>query len=121
MQQEKGSIKYFIIIIIILLVAFLSQQTYSRGAGKTVISATANQIGSYLAKGSDWAISNIYPKISGEVQKRGDIIKTEINQEKQKISENILDRAKNYFSGIGNSILHPETPQTCQPPQTLSD
>jgi len=107
-------------IIIVLAIVFLSQQAYSGGFGKTLISDATNQAASYVAKGSDWAMSQIYPKISGEVQKRGDMIKNEVNQEKQKVSENIGEKISNYFTGISDSILHPETPQNCQPAETPS-
>ena len=60
-----------------------------QGIGKTLISDATNQAKAYMAKGSNWAMSKIYPKISGEVQKRGGMIKNEVNQEKQKVSENI--------------------------------
>lgn len=116
--MKKKFIFFIIMIIIVLAIVFLSQQAYTRGFGKTIISDAANQTEAYLSKGSNWALSNIYPKISGEVQKRGDIIKSEVNQEKQKISENIGTKIKNYFSGVANSILHPETPQNCQPATT---
>ena len=121
MQQEKGFIKYIVIIIVILAVVFLSQQAYSRGVGKTLISAATNQVGSFLAKGSDWATATIFPKINGEVQKRGDMIKNEVTQEKNKVSENIGQKISNYVSGISNSILHPGTPQNCQPSQPSAD
>jgi len=120
-MEKKGLIKYIIIITIILLVAFLSQQAYFRGIEKTFISDATNKISACLADGSNWLTSKIYPKVSGEVQKRGDMIKTEVNQEKNKISENILDKTKNYFSGVANSIMHPGTPQNCQPAQTSTN
>lgn len=112
-MEQEGFIKYIVIIAVILLVAFLSHQAYSWGTGKTFISGATDQASVYLSKGSNWVTSQIYSKISGEVQKRGDIIKTEINQEKEKISENILEKTKNYFSGVANSVLHPGSPQTC--------
>ena len=34
-------------------------------------------------------------------------LQNEVNQEKQKVSENILDKIKNYFSGVTNNVLHP--------------
>ena len=105
--MKRKFIFYIIAIIIILVVVFLSQQAYFRAVGENLISDATNQAGAYLANGSNWVISKVYPKISGEVQKRGDIIQTEINQEKNKITENILEKTKNYFSGITNSILHP--------------
>ena len=120
-MERKTFIKYIVIIVVILVIVFLSQQIYFKGIEKNFIFDAANQASVYMAKGSSWALSAIYPKISGEVQKRGDMIKTEINQEKNKISENILNKTKNYFSGIANSIIHPETPQNCQAPQTSSD
>ena len=114
-KQEKGFIKYIVIIIFILAVAFLSQKIYSRGTEKIfVFDAVSQAAGAYIAKGTDWIASAIYPKISGEVQKRGDAIKTEINQEKNKISENIGEKIKNYFSGITDSILHPGDNNNCQ-------
>jgi hypothetical protein len=120
MQQGKRFAKYIIIIIVILVVVFLSQKAYTRGFGKTLISNAINPAGAFLAQGSSWALSKIYPKISGEVQKRGDIIKNEVSQEKNKVSENIGQKISNYFSGVANSVLHPGTPQNCQPAQTSS-
>lgn len=105
MPKEQGFIKYIIIIIVILLVVFLSQQAYSREAGKGLISAATNQAQAYLSKGSNWVMSNVYPKIGGEVQKREDQIKTETDQTKKNVSENVGKKIKNYFSGVANSIL----------------
>ena len=116
--MQKSIIISIIAIIIILVVAFLSQQAYSRGVAKTIVSAATNQASTYVGKGSDWVISKIYPKISGEVQKRGDIIKNEVNQEKNKVSQNIGEKISNYFSGVANSVIHPGTPQNCQPVQS---
>jgi hypothetical protein len=113
MEEEKGFIKYFIIIIIILIVAFLSQQAYTRGIGKTLISNATSQAQAYMAKGSSWVVSNVYSKISGEVQKREEAIKTDVTQEKNKVSENIGKKISNYFSGVSNSVLHPGN-NTCQ-------
>jgi hypothetical protein len=117
MQNEKGFIKYIVIIIVILAIVFLSQQAISRGFGNNLISDATSQAQAYLAKGANWASSQIFPKISGEVQKRGEIIKNEVNQEKQKVSDNIGKKIENYFSGVANSIAHPGTPQNCQPAQ----
>ena len=116
-MEFKGAIKYTFIIIVILVVVFLSQQAYSKGREKTLVSDATDQAKAYLAEGSNWVISNVYPKISGEVTKRGDIIKNEVTQEKNKVSENIGEKIKNYFSGVAESIAHPGTPQNCQPAQ----
>ena len=116
----KKVIVFIIIIIIILLAIFLSQQVYSRAVEKTLISAAKNQASAYVKEATNWAMSDIYPKISGEVQKRGSAIQNDINQEKQKVSENIGTQIKNYFSGIANSIVHPGQNNSCapQPPST---
>ncbi|MGA2417651.1 MAG: hypothetical protein ABSF55_00165 [Candidatus Staskawiczbacteria bacterium] len=118
--MKKKFIFSIIVIVIILIVVFLSQQAYFRGIGKTLISDATNQASAYTAKASNWAISTIYPKISGEVQARGDMIKNEVGQEQKNVSENIGQKISNYVSGITNSILHPGTSQNCQPAQTSS-
>ena len=116
--MDKKIVFSIVAIIVIFVVIFWSQRVYSGEAGKTLVSDATSQAQTYLAKGSDWALSKIYPSISGEVAKRGDIIKNEVNQEKNKISENIGEKIKNYFSGVTESVLHPGTPQNCQPPTT---
>lgn len=127
--MQKKFIFSIIIIIVLLVVVFLSQQAYSGGIGKTFLSVATNQAGAYLAKGSNWVTSSIYPKISslparaGEaIQKRGDIVQNEVNQQKQNlidtISKDIGTKVENYFSGVTNSIIHPGSPQNCPTPQT---
>lgn len=114
--MQQGFIKYIVIIVVILAAVFLSQQAYSNGIGKTLISNATDQIQTYAAKGSNWIMASIYPKITEEVQKRGDIIKTEVNNEKEKVSENIATKISNYFSGVANSILHPGENINCPVP-----
>ncbi|MCX6718348.1 MAG: hypothetical protein NTY81_01955 [Candidatus Staskawiczbacteria bacterium] len=116
-MNTRGTIKYIVIIIIILLAIFLSQKAYSWEVGKTLLSGAGSKASAYLSKGSEWATSKIYPKVTGEVQNRGAIIKNEVAQEKNKVSENIGEKISNYFSGVENSIVHPGDPQNC-PAQT---
>lgn len=97
---EKGFIKNIVIIIVILVAVFFSQKADFRENGKSLLSQTAGQV-------SGWVKDNALPKISGEVEKRGEMIKNEINQEKQKISETIGEKIKNYFSGIIDNIFNP--------------
>ena len=111
-MDTKRLIIYISIIVIILVAVFLSQQAYSREAVKPLISAAENQVQAYTTKGTNWIAS----KVTGEVQKRGDIIKNEVNQEKQKVSENIGTKIGNYFSGIANSIVHPGQTTNCPTP-----
>lgn len=121
-MNEKGFIQYIVIIAVILALVFLSQKLFSHSNESTFITKATDQVKAYLATGSNWAMSKIYPTISGEVQKRGDMIKNEVNQEKNKVSENIGQKISNYFSGVTDSVLHPGTPQNCQtsPVQTSS-
>ena len=119
-MNTQGIIKYILIIIVILLIAFLSQQAYVWKYGKNITSNITNQALATLAKGSDWVADKIYPKVSVEVQKRGDIIKTEVKKEKEKVSENIGEKISNYFSGVANSVMHPGDPQNCSTPTTSS-
>jgi len=109
MFQDKGFIKYIVIIAVILIVVFLSQQAYFRGIAKDIFLQGSDAAQNYLAKGSNWARDVIFPKINGEVQKRGDMIKNEINQEKEKISQTIVEKIKNYFSGVVDSVFHPSS------------
>ena len=123
METQKGFIKYFVIIAIILAVVFLSQQAYSRGIGKTLISDATSKANAYMVEAANWATSNVYSKVTGEVQNRGDIINAAVNQgvdqEKNSVA-NIGTNLQNYISGITNSIegknnscaTQPATPAT---------
>jgi hypothetical protein len=125
-MKQEGFIKYIVIIIVILIVAFLSQQSYFKGYGKSFSETASGTFMGYWAKGSDWVRANIYPKIGFEVEKRGEIITNEVNQQKEKISESVGEKIKNYFSGIVDSVFHPSSTssssssssgQSCSPAQ----
>ncbi|MCX6721858.1 MAG: hypothetical protein NTY04_01570 [Candidatus Staskawiczbacteria bacterium] len=119
--MEKSFLFSLVGIIIVLAIAFFSQQAFSRGVGNSLISGATDQIKAYVSKGASMAISAIYPKISGEVQKRGEAIKSEVNQQKENIanniSENIGKKISNYFSGISNAIQGKEN-NNCLPAQS---
>lgn len=108
--MDKRILLGAVAIIVILIVVFFSQK-------EALISGVSDKAKAYVAKGSEWVMASIYPKISGEVKKRGDMIKNEVTQEKNKVSENIGEKISNYFSGVENSIVHPGDPQNC-PAQT---
>jgi hypothetical protein len=125
--KKTKSIKYFFIIVAILVIVFLSQQDYSREFGKSLAIKASESISGYWAKGASWAADNVYSKASEEVQNRGEVIKNEINLEKEKVSENISEKIKNYFSGVVDSVIHPTAAkeenintQNCQPAETLN-
>ena len=114
--MEKKVLISLVVVIIILVGVFMSQQAYSRGVGKTLISDATSQAKTVLSQGTNWAMANIYPKITGEVQARGDIIKKEVGSEQKKVSETIGQKISNYFSGVANAITHPGNPQNCPTP-----
>lgn len=79
----------------------------------TFVNDAASKAEAYIADGYKWALDKAFPNISGEVQKRGEMIVEGANQEKEKISESLLEKTKNYFSGIVGSIFHPGSSQNC--------
>lgn len=100
-------VKNIVIILVILLVVFFSQQAYFKLKIGNIAPQQAGIVQEYLTRGSNWIKDSAYPKISGEVQKRGDIIKNEVNSEKTKISEDLGTKVKNYFAGVVESIFNP--------------
>lgn len=108
-EMEKKNIFYIVGIAAILVIVFLSQQGYLAVIG----SAASGALSGYWAKGSGWATDKVYSTISDEVQKRGEIIGNEINSEKEKISENVLQKVGDYISGIADSVLHPGDDDAC--------
>ncbi len=120
MDTQAGFIKYILIIVAILGVVFLGQQAFIRGFGRAVLSDTGDKIKTFMAQGSNWATSAIILPIGGGVESSKEAITGEIAQEKEKLSENIGEKIKNYFSGITNSILHPGENSNClaQPTKT---
>lgn len=109
-------IYYLIIIAVILVAVVLSQQAFSRVNEVSFISDAVNQARAFFAKGAEWTKGTLSEKVSGA----GEVIQSEIENKKEKISENILEKAENYFSGIIDSVLHPNTRQNCQPESTQS-
>lgn len=107
-------LKYIIIIGIILGIVFASQFMYSNEFTKNFADNATGQLKKYMASGSNWVAANVYPAISGEVQKRGEEVQNGINSQTQNISDNVVKKVENYFSGISNSILHPGENNNCK-------
>jgi lysozyme family protein len=101
--MEKKNIFYVIGIVAVLGIVFISQQGVFNNFGQAAQAA----ISGYWAKGTNWASDNAYQPLSTEAQKRGEIIGNEINSGKEKISENVLQKVGDYFSGIADSIVNP--------------
>ena len=121
--MEKRFIISIIAIVTILVVVFLSQQSYFETLGKNLISGAADRVNGYVSAGTNWISSDVYPKITGEVEKRGEMIQNEINQQKQDITESVGKKIQNYFSGVANSILGKENNNclTPAPAQTTAN
>lgn len=121
-MNEKGFIHYFVIIAVILGVAFFSQNQKILGEGKnfSFVNNAISQAEGYVAKGSGWVMDRVFPNISGEVQKRGEMVIDGVNNKKEEVQENISEKISDYFSGVTESVLHPGEPQNCPPAQTQS-
>lgn len=124
-HKNPNSLKYIFIISVILVIVFLSQQSYSRDFGKDWAIKASESASGYWAKGASWVSGHVYSRVSEEVQNRGEVIKEEINNEKEKVSENISEKIKNYFSGVVDSVIHPAEKnnsenKNCQPAETLN-
>ena len=101
--MNRKIIIYIVVIIIILIAVFFSQQAVSGKFGQNIVSHVTNKASAYLAKGSDWIMTNVYSKIEEEVQNRGEAIQNGIIDAKQKV-EDIPNKIESYFSGIKNAV-----------------
>lgn len=106
--MKKQFIKYFLIIGVILLIVFFSQNSNLLGKGKTFtfVDDTVGQAQEYFTRGQEWLASRVLPTISGEVEKRGEMVKEGVEKEKEKISETVGEKIKNYFSSVKDSVLN---------------
>src|SRR3989339_1156759 len=123
-------IKNMTIIAIILAIVYFSQNPSFSKLGENVFSGSLRAVGGdYWAKGSNWVKDDLFSKIGGEAQKRGDMAKEGITEQKEKVSESIGENIKNYFSGIVAGIVDrvlnikkedsgPSRTETCLPCQS---
>ena len=111
--MDKKIVFSIIMVVVVLAVIYLSQQAYTRAVGKTMILDATNKAGAYLSQGTNWAASKIYPKITGEVQAKGDMVNAAVGTAQKNVSENVAQKISNYFSGVANAVAHPGTPQNC--------
>ncbi|KKP41801.1 MAG: hypothetical protein UR31_C0023G0005 [Parcubacteria group bacterium GW2011_GWA2_33_14] len=98
MNKEKGFIQNIIIIIILLIVIFLSQQPHFRPAGEKAYSQMKKQGELYGVKFNSWFNAHVYPKVSGQVASGGEVIKKEIENQKNNIAKNSWEKIKNYLA-----------------------
>lgn len=93
-------IKNIVVVILILLAVFLSQQPYFSKYGKNLYFQIKPQIEAYWTKTADWFKNNVYPRVSGEVEQRSAVIRQEIDKQKNNIAQNIWQKIKSYFANI---------------------
>jgi hypothetical protein len=96
--MKNGFIKNILVIIIILVAVFFSQQPDFREYGNNFYNQARAQGQSWWQGASSYAKQNVFSIVGGEVEKRKDVVQDELQQEKNKISENIWQKTKNYFS-----------------------
>lgn len=115
MENKKKLIIYIGAIAIILVSIFMSQQSYFSYAtkDKNLFSNVSAAIYDHWADGIDWVSNKAYPTLLEESQRRGEMAKNAVEEQKEKISENVLEKVGNYFSGIKNSIINPGAQQNC--------
>ena len=115
-------IKNLVIIGVILGVAVLSQQPYFNSATKHYVYSNGTTgenkylgaINNYFQKAGSWVRSFAYEKVSGEVAKREELAKEEINKsigsaqdfgQKNNILEKSFDASKKFIAGKVLNIL----------------
>lgn len=99
-------LKNIILIILILVIVFLSQEPFFQAAGKDIIyGKVGNTVGVYYLKAEDFVKKEVISRIKGEVEKRENIAKEEIGKETEKISGNVLQRIKDYFLSLFNKVF----------------
>ena len=81
-------------IMALLAIVFLGQQTYFQKFGPEV-TKTGSQ---YLENGKNWFDANIYPRAANEAQKRGEEVKKEVAAQKDVAAQNLWEKIKSYFA-----------------------
>jgi len=112
--MDKKIFIYIAVIVVILCAIYFGQQTFLNKTGKNLISGVQDKMGAVISNGANSAISNITPQI----QNGGEAVKKQFEQTKKNISENILEKTKNYFSGITDAIMGKENANNCACPPT---
>ncbi len=93
-MKNRGFAQYILIMAVILAVIFLSQQPYFSGIGKNIYN-----------QAESWVMTNIYPRVVSEVEKRGEEVRgeevrEEVSRQKDNLMKNVWQKIKKYFSNI---------------------
>ncbi len=95
-MNQKGFISNIVIIIVILGIAFFSQQAGSERYGNMVKSQAEH----YWALANDFVKNNITSRLTPEVEKGKAQLEAKIETEKNNLNKSIWEKIKNYFAGI---------------------
>jgi predicted PurR-regulated permease PerM len=100
----KNIILNVVIILVILAVVFLSQQSRFMKFGKDWFQKADAYINFLWQKADNWVWQNAYPKAAQEAQKRGEAVQQAAQQQKDAAAQNIFDKIKNYLAEKFSSL-----------------
>jgi len=103
-MQKRTIVTNILILVVLLVIIFLSQQPYFNTIGKQFYSKIQINTKIYWTNIKDWLENNVYPRVSGEVESKSGIIQQEINKQKNNIAQNIWLNIKNYFADVFTKI-----------------
>ena len=99
-QKRRGIISGVIILIIILAIVVMSQLHFFNPVGQKTESFIGEKI-NYAWQGAiNWFKTNIYPRVTQEVQNRGAPLQKEVVAQKDNAVQFIWQKIKNYFANI---------------------
>ncbi len=84
--NNKGFILNIVAIVVVLGIVFLSQQ------------ANYDYIG-------DWFKTNIYPRVSHEIESRGEEVQKEVLKQKDMVAQSLWDKIKIFFQEKFNTTF----------------
>lgn len=97
-MSSKGSIQNIVIIAVILVAVFLSQQLYFKVVGESIYAEASKRGVEYWSKAKGWFGVSIYPRVSGEVGGIQSTVAKGITEQKNNLAQNIWEKIKNYFA-----------------------
>jgi len=97
-MNQSGFIKNIVIIAIILIVVFLSQNKQFSPIAQNLYKKADGIVRPYYLKSENWLRANIYSRFGGEVEKGLNEAKKEIVNQKDNLAENIWGKLKNYLA-----------------------
>ncbi len=100
-KQERGFILNIVAIIVVLGIIYFSQQANFRSVGVQAQQQSQN----YLDKGIEWVKTNIYPRVSSEVEKRGGQLTQQANTAKNNFAQTIWEGIVKYLQKNFNYLF----------------